>query len=162
MRKRYGAVLTLLTGIVWWFAMPAIAAQDVLRSLPGLAIPEAAGDRCVAPTPVIRREHMTFLKHQRDRTVYDARRGEQHSLKGCIACHVRRDDNDQTIAVNAPGQFCAECHSYVAVKMDCFECHATRPDSGKRGSGKRDPVKRDPGEHRVDTGHTRKRQPGKP
>ena len=36
------------------------------------------------------------------------------------------------IPVNAPGQFCESCHTYAAVKMDCFECHATVPDARTR------------------------------
>jgi hypothetical protein len=25
-----------------------------------------------------------------------------------------------------PQHFCAECHAYASVKIDCFECHADR------------------------------------
>ena len=30
---------------------------------------------------------------------------------------------------NAAGRdgFCAGCHRYVAVQLDCFDCHATQP-----------------------------------
>ena len=27
----------------------------------------------------------------------------------------------------APTNFCVSCHSYAAVKLDCFECHASKP-----------------------------------
>ena len=26
--------------------------------------------------------------------------------------------------------FCVSCHAYAAVKIDCFECHATKPQAG--------------------------------
>ena len=104
---------------------------------PRAPIPAAAGDTCVEPVGVMRREHMHMLMHQRDRTVHEAYRDKQHSLRGCVECHTNRTAEGQTIAVNADGQFCQACHAYAAVKMDCFECHATTPDSGRRGSGAR-------------------------
>ena len=30
-------------------------------------------------------------------------------------------------SINAEGQFCQSCHAYTATKIDCFECHATKP-----------------------------------
>ncbi len=91
-------------------------------------IPRAVmGESCVAPVEVMRREHMTLLFHQRDRTMYAGERDAEHSLTGCLSCHTQKDARGAYIPVNAPGQFCEECHSYTAVKMDCFECHATTP-----------------------------------
>jgi hypothetical protein len=26
----------------------------------------------------------------------------------------------------APGDFCVSCHTYAAVRIDCFECHASK------------------------------------
>ena len=85
---------------------------------------------CVEATDVMRREHMHLLTHQRDRTMYLGNRERQHSLAHCVECHVNKDNAGRTIPVNAPGQFCAACHAFTAVTIDCFECHATRPDSG--------------------------------
>jgi hypothetical protein len=31
--------------------------------------------------------------------------------------------------VTAQGQFCQGCHAYTAVKIDCFSCHASVPES---------------------------------
>ena len=104
---------------------------------PRAPIPAAAGDTCVEPAGDMRREHMHMLMHQRDRTVHEAYRDKQHSLRGCVECHTNRTAEGQTMAVNADGQFCQSCHAYAAVKMDCFECHATTPDSGRRGTGGR-------------------------
>ncbi len=85
------------------------------------------GEHCVEPIPVIRRRHPEFLLHQRDRTVYFGIRGERHSLTGCIDCHAARDEQGQWLRIDAPGQFCESCHSYVAVELDCFGCHSALP-----------------------------------
>jgi hypothetical protein len=98
--------------------------------VPFPAITQGKGEQCVEPTPVMRREHMIFLRHQRDRTVHLGIRTKQHSLAGCIDCHVNEDAEGNTLPVNAPGQFCESCHAFAGVKIDCFGCHAAKPDSG--------------------------------
>ena len=85
------------------------------------------GEQCVEPVPDIRRNHMRYLMHQRDETMHQGIRTKRHSLKECIACHVRTDNQGKAMPVNAPGQFCESCHRYAAVSMDCFQCHATTP-----------------------------------
>jgi hypothetical protein len=84
-----------------------------------------AGTQCVEPAELMRRNHMVYLKHQRDDTVRGGVRGARHSLKACIDCHA----GAATRSVNQTADnFCVSCHSYVAVKIDCFECH-----TGKAG-----------------------------
>ena len=95
---------------------------------PVISIPSAAGDVCVEPTPVIRREHMRFLFEQRDATVHQGIRTKRHSLRGCIQCHANRDTQGASIPVNADGEFCQSCHEFAGVTMDCFDCHAATPD----------------------------------
>ena len=85
------------------------------------------GEACVEPLPVIRRDHMKFLLHQRDDTVHEGIRGARHSLVGCIDCHAGKDDAGQWVRVDASGQFCESCHAYAAVRIDCFGCHAALP-----------------------------------
>ena len=85
------------------------------------------GEACVEPLPVIRRDHMKFLMHQRDETVHRGIRSARHSLVGCIDCHAAKGEAGQWVRIDAPGQFCASCHAYAAVKIDCFECHAALP-----------------------------------
>jgi hypothetical protein len=91
-------------------------------------IVKGKGEQCVEPTAVMRKDHMKFLLHQRDETVHAGIRTERHSLKGCVDCHAARDEAGKPIPVNGPGQFCQSCHSYAAVKLDCFSCHATTPE----------------------------------
>ena len=87
----------------------------------------AKGEACVEPLPVIRRDHMKFLMHQRDDTVHAGIRGARHSLVGCIDCHAAKGEAGRWVRIDAPGQFCASCHDYAAVTIDCFECHAALP-----------------------------------
>ncbi len=98
--------------------------------------PRGKGENCVEPTDLMRKNHMDFLDHQRDATVHDGVRGTRHSLVGCVECHTQKDSGGQFIAINAPGQFCERCHRFTGVTLDCFECHATRPDdSNSSGHG---------------------------
>jgi hypothetical protein len=105
------------------------------------AWPEPAGEKCVEPTDVMRREHMNFILHQRDETMHKGIRGAKHSLKDCIDCHAGYDDQGKAVPVNAEGQFCESCHTYTAVSIDCFGCHRTTPaeDNKMRKSANRLP-----------------------
>lgn len=82
---------------------------------------------CVAPTPFMRRRHFELIEHQRDLTVRQGMRETDHSLAGCVACHARKDAAGGSVAINAPGEFCAGCHQYVGASLDCFDCHAAVP-----------------------------------
>jgi predicted CXXCH cytochrome family protein len=84
------------------------------------------GTQCVEPVDYMRRHHMDLLKHQRDDTVHGGIRGAKHSLKGCIDCHASAQS--QSVAKQETN-FCVSCHSYAAVKIDCFGCHATQPQA---------------------------------
>ena len=77
------------------------------------------GEACVAPVAEMRRDHMTMLLHQRDRTMRQGLREPRFSLKGCIECHA----SEKTGSVLGHEGFCSSCHEYAAVKIDCFECH---------------------------------------
>jgi hypothetical protein len=78
----------------------------------------------VADKDTMRRDHMKFLKHQRDKTMREGVRTEQHSLNGCINCHASRKTGS---VIGGNENFCQGCHAYAAVKLDCFECHQARP-----------------------------------
>jgi len=80
---------------------------------------------CVEPTADMRRNHMNYLLHQRDETVHEGIRTKQHSLEKCINCHV--PEGDDAPRHSSEEHFCNSCHSYAAVNIDCFQCHADRP-----------------------------------
>jgi hypothetical protein len=118
------ALLALLSGAV-------LAADEVASSsfgnvvIPQPAKPGAASE-CVEPVDVMRREHMNFLLHQRDATVLEGKRDSKYSLTGCMDCHNPAQDDGTVVRYPDPRHFCADCHRFTSVKIDCFECHADR------------------------------------
>lgn len=107
-----------------------VFAGEGLYSPPGLPkAKEAAGEnQCVEPVDVMRRQHMQFIKHQRDDTMRRGIRTTQYSLVGCIDCHVTPDTAGQYPSAKSEQHFCTACHSYAAVHIDCFQCHASKPE----------------------------------
>jgi len=95
------------------------------------AIPVGRGDACVEDTDFMRRNHMELLKHQRDDTVIKGVRSEQYSLVECLSCHAVYGPDAIPVTVASPAHFCRSCHDYAAVSIDCFQCHASRPESGE-------------------------------
>ncbi|MCR4378266.1 MAG: Hdr-like menaquinol oxidoreductase cytochrome c subunit [Rhodospirillales bacterium] len=106
----------ILTG---GLASPANAGE-VPRPNPAKAF---KGTECVEPVDVMRREHMNFLKHQRDETLREGIRGQKYSLNQCIDCHAVTSPDIMGGKVRTLKPFCAECHNYAAVSIDCFQCH---------------------------------------
>ncbi|MFZ2649093.1 MAG: hypothetical protein WA210_03205 [Burkholderiaceae bacterium] len=106
------------------FASAAFAGDATGRTpLPAIE-PAAKGESCVAEPAFMRRNHMDLLKHQRDATVLGGIRGAKNSLKDCIACHASVKTGS---VAKTETNFCVSCHSYTAVKIDCFECHSAKP-----------------------------------
>ncbi|MDX2429231.1 MAG: hypothetical protein QNK22_11140 [Xanthomonadales bacterium] len=93
-------------------------------------IPMGQGEACVEDTDFMRRNHMELLKHQRDETVLDGERSEQYSLKECLDCHAVPGPDANPVTFTDSSHFCRSCHDYAAVSIDCFQCHASRPESG--------------------------------
>ena len=100
--------------------------------------PARAGTQCIADAATMRRDHPAMLEHQRDQTVRGGIRGAKASLKACIACHASPVKASVVVGhpatgagassvASAPTNFCVSCHSYTAVRIDCFECHAASP-----------------------------------
>jgi predicted CXXCH cytochrome family protein len=110
----------------------AIAALAIagagMAATPKPDIPKAVkGKQCVEDTDYMRRNHMELLYHQRDETVHLGIRTKKHSLKNCFTCHVVKGADNKPITAADPRHFCRECHSYAAVEIDCFQCHASTP-----------------------------------
>lgn len=103
-------------------AAPPAHAADGAVPLPTLS-KAVKGEQCVEPADVMRRQHMTYLSHQRDETVREGIRGKKYSLQGCIECHATADPEVAGGKVRTLKPFCAECHAYAAVSLDCFACH---------------------------------------
>ncbi len=119
--KRMIKLLSFAAVLVLTQSAPALAGDSGVP-MPKHALPEG---KCVEDTQVMRRNHMEYLKHHRDETMHRGIRTKQHSLKECINCHV---PEQQAEAGEQKDHFCQSCHSYAGVTIDCFQCHATKPE----------------------------------
>lgn len=110
------------------FAAAASAAEPKKPArVPLPVVQTQPGEKCVEPTDVMRRNHMKLILHQRDETMHRGIRTVKHSFKNCVNCHA----NPATNSVLGKDGFCQNCHTYAAVKVDCFECHSASPEKGK-------------------------------
>lgn len=112
-----------------WTAASAIADPGARTPRPAVVI--ESEDGCVAPPAEMRRQHPQMLANQKNRTVREGIRGERVEFKGCIACHASSENGS---VVGTERNFCQSCHSFVAVKLDCFDCHQPAPARGVQGS----------------------------
>ncbi len=139
--SRSRGTLIVTTVVLAHFASLAVmvfAADEENRTAGGVpipSIPQGQGDSCVEDTDFMRRNHMQLLMHQRDETVVRGLRGKQHSLKECVSCHAVQGTDERAVTASSPKHFCRACHDYAAVRIDCFECHASRPDIDATSEG---------------------------
>ncbi len=126
--------IVLVAVLMTWAGLgEAVAAMEKESGDGGVAlpvIPRGQGDNCVGDIEFMRRNHMTMLRHQRDETMREGIRGKQYSLKECVACHAVMGPDAMPVTVDSPKHFCRSCHDYAAVNIDCFTCHASRPEPG--------------------------------
>jgi hypothetical protein len=120
-----------VTGAVALAALASAASAGGTNGKPAAgtllpAIEAARSGPCVADPAFMRRNHPDMLKHQRNETVHLGVRDQRTSLKGCIGCHASAETGSVAAART---DFCVACHSYAAVKVDCFECHASKPQA---------------------------------
>jgi hypothetical protein len=122
-------VFAALTCVVL-FALPPGAQGEGGALLP--TVPEAKArfsdtQGCVEPTEDMRKNHMDYILHQRDETMHEGIRTKRHSLTECINCHVVAGPDGEYPDIKSKEHFCNSCHSYAAVRVDCFQCHASHP-----------------------------------
>jgi hypothetical protein len=79
---------------------------------------------CIEPTLYMKDKHTDLLNHWResaireDNRTYVASSGKKYeiSLTGtCMKCHPNK------------AEFCDQCHNYVGVKPNCWDCHVAPP-----------------------------------
>ena len=85
--------------------------------------------QCVEPVEVMRRQHFEYILDHRDMTVIEGIRTKQYSLTGCIDCHITPNAQGAYARYSQETHFCASCHQFTAVNIDCFQCHADRPEA---------------------------------
>jgi len=83
--------------------------------------------KCIQPEDEMRRNHMNYILHERDETMYEGIRNQSSSLAGCIDCHVEPNEQGEIAGIDSKEHFCNACHQYASVQIDCFQCHADRP-----------------------------------
>lgn len=126
MIRRALVLLLLASGV-------ATAGGEVGRTPQPVVERAVQGSQCVADPASMRRNHMDLLKHQRNDTVREGVRGARFSLNGCIQCHVSRQTGS---VARGETNFCVSCHAYAAVKIDCFECHTSKPRAVAQQGGR--------------------------
>ena len=103
-------------------AAPSFA-QGLLPS-----IPQALGEPHPEGNEYWRINHPALLSHSRDETVLEGIRDVDASIKTCVACHAVEGPDAAPVTIASPEHICRTCHEYVAVKIDCFQCHNSRPE----------------------------------
>jgi hypothetical protein len=126
------SLIILLLGFSAVLAMQARAGGPILPDIPAAQARFSATQGCVEPTEEMRKNHMKYILHKRDQTMHEGIRTTQYSLKECINCHVSAAQD----APRFPSEkhFCNSCHTYAAVTIDCFQCHADRPVKEPQGN----------------------------
>ena len=94
---------------------------------PTIHEPSDESKKCIHPEDEMRRNHMNYILHERDETMHEGIRGEPEGLANCIDCHVEPDDKGEIAGIDSKEHFCNGCHQYASVQIDCFQCHADRP-----------------------------------
>lgn len=114
----------LLTAALALAVQAAEDKQPTRVPVPAISVNKDKAEKCVEPTAVMRRDHMKFILHQRDATMHKGIRTTKHSLKNCVECHA----DPKTGSVLGKDGFCASCHRYAAVTIDCFGCHTDKAE----------------------------------
>lgn len=131
MTQRFLHIFFILSGLIMLFPAGAMAETP----FPTIHEPEGEGVECVQPEDEMRRNHMNYILHQRDKTMREGVRTKTYSLAGCIDCHIEPGENGEIASHDSKEHFCNSCHEYASVQIDCFECHADRPQKYiKRGA----------------------------
>lgn len=116
------AIILVLAGLFGG----AATAQERSPLLP--VVPKATGEAHPEGNAYMRINHMKLLRHDRDDTMHNGNRDIKYSLKECVTCHAVKGPDALPISIKEEGHFCRACHEYAAVKIDCFQCHNSKPE----------------------------------
>lgn len=119
-----GGIVAVAAGLLAATLVFASDASGTKSTSIGPTIKIYKSGKCVEPTEEMRRNHMKYILHQRNETMHQGIRTTKYSLKKCIDCHA----DPKTNSVLGKDGFCASCHEYAAVSIDCFSCHSPSPE----------------------------------
>ena len=120
-------LLTVLIGFTLVSTSTLVGTAQAETPFPTIHEPSDESLKCIHPEDEMRRNHMNYILHERDETMHEGIRGEPEGLANCINCHVEPNDNGEIAGIDSKEHFCNGCHQYASVQIDCFQCHADRP-----------------------------------
>jgi len=133
LKKRMHNTLITIAGLVVLATSAFAFAGEKPSFAPKVPHPENGTTECVQPEDEMKKNHMNYILHQRDQTMYEGIRTKTYSLKECINCHVPENSEAR---FGDDKHFCSSCHNFTGVSIDCFQCHMDRPMKGKGTLGK--------------------------
>ena len=121
--------MTRFTRLIYAFIGSALLSSTAVAETPFPTIHEPSDEslKCIQPEDEMRRNHMNYILHERDETMHEGVRNEPGSLAACIDCHVEPNEKGEIAGIDCDEHFCTSCHQYASVQIDCFQCHADRP-----------------------------------
>ena len=124
---RFLRLIYVLIGFTLLSTSAIVGTAQAETPFPTVHEPSDESLKCIQPEDEMRRNHMNYILHERDETVHEGVRNEPGSLAACIDCHVEPDDKGEIAGIESEEHFCNACHQYASVQIDCFQCHADRP-----------------------------------
>jgi hypothetical protein len=124
--EKYNKLLSLLLALYCTAALVVYAGSP--EDIPPPKQKYSEETLCVEPVEVMRKQHFEFMLEHRDETVIEGIRTKKHSLNECIDCHITANSQGEFARYSEDTHFCASCHQFAAVNIDCFQCHADRPE----------------------------------
>ncbi len=132
-RQRTGGAGSAVSAWLVWAALMPSAYADGGRTPRPVIEPAKAGTQCVEPADVMRRNHMRLLEAPARR--HGARRRSRREVQPEGLHRLPCQPKTASVA-KAETNFCVSCHSYAAVRIDCFECHTSKSRKVAQGATK--------------------------
>jgi len=114
----------IITGLIIFLGLVTFPIWYGITSAKAAQVPDpkiiTEEEQCVEETQYMKDQHMSLLNDWRDSVVREGNRtyiasdGKEYniSLTGtCLSCHSNK------------AEFCDQCHNYVEVKPNCWDCH---------------------------------------
>jgi hypothetical protein len=124
---RFLRPILVLIGFMLLSTSTLVGTAQAETPFPTINEPSDKSLKCIQPEDEMRRNHMNYILHERDETMHEGIRDEPGSLSACIDCHVEPNAQGEIADIESDQHFCNGCHQYASVQIDCFQCHADRP-----------------------------------